>query len=340
LISDESEFVADCVTKFFDCLYIRGWFRSPEDSLYSVKLQGHRGIQQKSEVGFDYPGVGPGLGFQLQALLSDGFNWDLTVQFLTRNGRVAQATLRDLSQDRVSRYPSMSLFENFRERINATPDARVLDIGGRDRSKNDLSATFKVQEYVVLDILPGPNVDIVADAHEMSQLLGAASFDYVISASVFEHLLMPWKVVLEMNRVLKVGGLGWISTHQTVGMHDAPWDFWRFSDTSWDALFNKATGFRIVDRVMDSEEFILPFVLRDNKLDSEKAAGYELSAVLVEKICPTSLEWPVAVGNIIETLYPQGEAPGAAPLLVPPDIEAQEVGSSIDLDDPRLRRIS
>ena len=158
-------------------------------------------------------------------------------------------------------------------------------------------------EYVVLDILPGSNVDVVCDAHNMSQI-ESASFDYVISASVFEHLLMPWKVALEMNRVLKLGGMAWISTHQTVGMHDRPWDFWRFSDTAWDALFNHATGFRIVDRVVDYEEFILPFLIRDGKLDSEKAAGFELSAVLVEKIGSTTLEWPVPLESIIETVYP------------------------------------
>jgi SAM-dependent methyltransferase len=246
-------------------------------------------------------------GFHLQALLSEGFSWDLTVEFRTESGRVAQATLRDLSQDREARYPSIALSQSVRDRINATPDARVLDIGGRDRSKLDLSSQFSVKEYVVLDILPGSNVDIVSDAHEMSQILEPASFDYVIAASVFEHLLMPWKVVLEMNHVLKLGGLAWISTHQTVGMHDRPWDFWRFSDTSWDALFNKATGFRIVDRVMDYEEFILPFVVRDGKLDSEKDAGFELSAVLVEKIGTTPLEWPVTLESIIETWYPQSD---------------------------------
>jgi SAM-dependent methyltransferase len=304
LISEDSEFVADCITKFFDCLYIKGWFRNLADPLSSVELQGDSGIHQRSEVGFDYPGVGQPFGFQLQALLGEGFSWDLTVEFRTEGGSVAQATLRELSHDREALYPSQAMMRSFRDRINATPDARVLDIGGRDRSKLDLSSHFNAKEYVVLDILPGANVDIVADAHEMSQVLEPDSFDYLISASVFEHLLMPWKVVLEMNRVLKLGGMAWISTHQTVGMHDRPWDFWRFSDTSWDALFNKATGFRVVDRVMDFEEFILPFLLRDSKLDSEKAAGFERSEVLVEKIGTTTLEWPVTLESVIETWYP------------------------------------
>jgi SAM-dependent methyltransferase len=308
LIREDSEFVANCVTKFFDCLYVYGWFLNAEDSLSSVRLQGQGGIQQTSHVGFDYPGIGPSAGFQLQALLSEGFSWDLIVEFTTQSGHVAEATVRELSEDREARYPSRSKSQDFRALINATPNARVLDIGGRDRSKMDLSSQFSVKEYVVLDILPGSNVDIVADAHEMSRVLEPESFDYVISLSVFEHILMPWKVAIEINRVLKLGGLAWISTHQTIGMHDNPWDFWRFSDTSWDALFNKSTGFRIVDRVMDYEEFILPFVIRESKLDSEKTAGFELSAVIVEKIGTTALDWPVSLESVIQTWYPQNDS--------------------------------
>ena len=67
-----------------------------------------------------------------------------------------------------------------------------------------------------------------------------------------------------------------------MGLHDAPWDFWRFSADSWDALFNKRTGFIILDRVQDYEQFILPFVVREGKLDSEKAAGFEASLVFAK----------------------------------------------------------
>jgi SAM-dependent methyltransferase len=301
----DSEFIADQVAKFFDSVYLKGWFRSPNDPLASVVLTGQPNIAQKSAVGFDYPGVGDGLGFELQALLGQQFAWDLDVEFRTTSGRLIGATLQELSRDRMDHYSSFG--ESFRTRVNANPDARVLDIGGRDRSRFDTSSLFNVREYVVLDIKPGDNVDVVADAHEMSSVLAPESFDYVISASVFEHLLMPWKVALEINRVLKTGGLAWISTHQTVGMHDLPWDFWRFSDASWDAIFNELTGFRILDRVMDLPEFILPFVIREGRLDAENAAGFDFSAVLVEKTGKTSLEWPVPLSRIVTTTYPDTE---------------------------------
>jgi len=299
------EFVADQVTKFFDTVYIRGWLRSPDDRLATVTLTGAADIQQRSTAGAeDYPGVDGAHAFQLQALLGRHFSWDLTVEFRTSRGRRVCATLQELSDDRISYYSSNSVGAAFVARVNAQPDARVLDVGGRDRSQFDRRTLFNVKEYVVLDIVPSANVDVVADAHELSRSLEPESFDFVVSSSVFEHLLMPWKVALEINRVLKPGGMAFITTAQTVGLHDMPWDFLRFSDTSWDGIFNDLTGFRIVERVMDYPMFILPFVIREIHLDTEKAAGYEMSAVVVEKIGKTELMWPVLLDDVMKTSYP------------------------------------
>lgn len=42
---------------------------------------------------------------------------------------------------------------------------KLLDIGGRNRSKIDRSKEFPSFDVTVLDILDGDNVDVVADAH-------------------------------------------------------------------------------------------------------------------------------------------------------------------------------
>lgn len=125
--------------------------------------------------------------------------------------------------------------------------------------------------------------------------------------SVFEHLIMPWKVVIEMNKVLKMGGLALIHTHQTLGMHDLPWDFLRFSSDSWPGFFNKKTGFKILKSAMDSEQYVLPFFIRNGKETAEKSCGYEGSTVLVEKINDTELIWPINTSEILETMYPSSE---------------------------------
>jgi hypothetical protein len=89
-------------------------------------------------------------------------------------------------------------------------------------------------------------------------------------------------------------------------MHDAPWDFWRISDTAWDALFNARTGFEIVDRILESEQYVIPFVYRPIKAWAERAAGYEGSAVLVRKTGACSMAWPLTPSDLVATMYPIG----------------------------------
>ena len=184
------------------------------------------------------------------------------------------------------------------------PNARILDIGGRDRSQRTYKEFFPNAEYVVVDIVDGENVDVVADAHNLSSVFENSSFDFVFSTFVFEHLLMPWKVALEINKILRVGGSLWVQSHQTLGLHDCPWDYWRFSSESWASLFNQNTGFEIVETISDHEMYIIPFLTRNEMFDAEKAVGYELSAVHAVKVCDTELNWDTSLTDLVTTKYP------------------------------------
>ena len=113
-------------------------------------------------------------------------------------------------------------------------------------------------------------------------------------------------MAVEINKILRIGGIGLIFTHQTIGMHDLPWDFFRFSDNAWHALFNEATGFRIIDKCLDYTQFVLPSIIRNDKIDAEKAAGFEGSVVLFEKTGECNLSWDVEMNQIINTMYPSG----------------------------------
>ncbi len=140
------------------------------------------------------------------------------------------------------------LFPRFLEKTNNIPDANVLEIGSRNEAGQVQKGRFtSAKEYVGFDYYPGDNVDVVGDAHKLSRYLPQEHFDAVYSNSVFEHLAMPWKVVLEMNKVMKTGGLVFINTHPAYPPHNRPWDFWRFQESSFSTLLNAKTGFRIID---------------------------------------------------------------------------------------------
>ena len=235
---------------------------------------------------------------------SETIDEHLHVVFVTKLGRWKVVKVADLCKARISQARYFDFERRFIAHTKTLPDARILDVGGRDRSGVDRSLSFEPNAVTVLDVLPSENVDVVGDAHNMAQLLPHGAFDAIYSVSVFEHLLMPWAVALQMNHVLKTGGIAFIATHQTIGMHDAPWDFWRFSDTAWDGIFNKFTGFEIVERMLDCEQFVIPFVWSPGKQDAERAAGFEVSAVWVKKTHAPTVSWDVIVADIAATSYP------------------------------------
>lgn len=309
-LSVDSLTALDAATNFHNLLYIWGWFHRPDIVLESVSIE-HPDIEyQRCEVNLPHGGVlalGPEKGFRIHAVRrSEHFPIGARLIFRCSDGKRVERDMDELIAERLAAPTTAALHQNFLDRIGEPGFARVLDIGGRDRSAVDRSLQFPDHDVTVIDIVPGDNVDLVGDAHDLSAHFAADSFDAIYSISVFEHLLMPWKVVLEMNRVLRTGGVAYIHTHQTLGMHDMPWDFWRFSDTSWDALFNSQTGFQIIGRAMAHEHFLLPFLWRPDKIDAEKSAGFESSGVYVEKTGESMLEWPVRLGDIVQTSYPSG----------------------------------
>lgn len=176
------------------------------------------------------------------------------------------------------------------------PTANVLEIGSRARSGVSRRALFPPTcNYVGLDVVAGENVNVVCDAHRMSQVLPQDHFDFAFSVSTWEHLCMPWVVSLELNRVLKLGGVAMIATHQSWPSHEEPWDYFRFSEYSWDPLFNRHTGFEILERGVGIRCAMVPSLFREpvHKDQIEWHYGFLGSRCVVRKSGPSKLSWAV-----------------------------------------------
>lgn len=122
------------------------------------------------------------------------------------------------------------------------PFGRVLEIGtkkwGTDSTHHKHWAPGA--EWVLSDVEPGEDVDVVADAHELEKVFGPASFDSFIACSVWEHLHSPWIAALEVQKILKPGGVFFVQTHQSFPLHAYPHDYFRFSDKALRHLFSWA----------------------------------------------------------------------------------------------------
>lgn len=182
----------------------------------------------------------------------------------------------------------------------------VVDIGGRARSGVSRKNNYFDKEVTVVDIVSAPDVDFVADAHDLGAALDEGRmFDAFISIATFEHLIMPWKAAIEINRILKPGGVGLVVSHQTLGLHEVPWDFYRYSDVGWRGIFNVATGFEVLDSGLSKRAMILPLEWAAQSDNAEGAVGYLQSGVVVRKTGEPLVSWPVATADLIDSHYPQ-----------------------------------
>lgn len=304
---DEPSVVVITAAKFFKYVRLTGWVTGVH--MKSINVIDPHVERLKTDLDFVHPHYGEAQearGFCIELLcIGDDLDRDIDIEFVGDSGWSHKSSFYKLALLGRMRDVTNVMHQRFRERLEKMDRPTILDVGGRKRSEIDRRKLFPDTNYIVFDILPGENVDIVGDAHELSRYVADATVDVVVSTAVFEHLAMPWKVVLELNKVLKTGGIGFVYTHQTIGLHEFPWDFWRFSDTAWDALFNQSTGFKIIDRSIDGPQFIVPHFYAEENRGFELAAGFENSAVVVEKIGQSRLEWPVSVSDITRTMYPR-----------------------------------
>lgn len=108
-------------------------------------------------------------------------------------------------------------------------EGKVLDVGSGWRRYG--------QDALTLDVDPSCRPDVVADIQENTGL-PAESFDTIIALDVLEHLRWPRRALDEIKRLLKPGGLLYITVPFFYPRHGV--EYYRF--TEW-ALQDMLEGF-------------------------------------------------------------------------------------------------
>lgn len=148
-------------------------------------------------------------------------------------------------------YPDANGFMGqFITRSRAMHRPRVLELGAKrsipGRSTRHDEWIPNASEYLGTDVEPGHDVDIVADVHRLTEVIGEESFDIMVSCSTFEHFKYPHIAAHQVMKALKIGGLLFIQTHQTFHLHSYPYDYFRFSREALAGLFGTTMGFRVI----------------------------------------------------------------------------------------------
>jgi len=197
--------------------------------------------------------------------------------FCVEDYRRAALPSHEVSVSGIARFipsPSVNLaservLARVRQLLAELPLAAILVVGGgRQRQWLDerLGAGNMVR-VVYSDIDVGADVDLFCDGHDLPFANGV--FDAVVTTAVLEHVLYPERVVAEIHRVLKVGGLLYSELPFMQQVHEGAYDFTRYTLSGHRRLFN---GFAEIESGMVAgpgtaliwaiENFVLAFTAR------------------------------------------------------------------------------
>jgi SAM-dependent methyltransferase len=99
---------------------------------------------------------------------------------------------------------------------------------------------FKKAQILTLDINPSNSLTYVADiCNNNASIISNDYFDFVVCTEVLEHVLNPFSAVAEIYRILKPGGLCFISTPFNFRIHGPLPDCWRFTEHGLRELLKK-----------------------------------------------------------------------------------------------------
>lgn len=127
----------------------------------------------------------------------------------------------------------------------------VLEVGSYDENGSVRNLFGAWANYTGIDMRDGPGVDVVTLAHDIS--FDPGYFDIVISTETLEHDSQFWLSLMEMNRVLKMGGYMLLTMRGNgFPQHGFPCDYWRFMPDSASLLL-KIAGCKKIKVESDSE---------------------------------------------------------------------------------------
>jgi SAM-dependent methyltransferase len=138
---------------------------------------------------------------------------------------VSQVDVSHLAQIRVN-------VVDFMQHVAATyagESGRLLDIAPQ---VHEGARPFFPDAIVVetFDIVPNSGCTFVGDICSRNECLKSGSFDFIVCTEVLEHTLRPFEAVQEMRRVLKEGGLLFLSVPFNFRIHGPLPDCWRFTE--------------------------------------------------------------------------------------------------------------
>jgi ubiquinone/menaquinone biosynthesis C-methylase UbiE len=136
------------------------------------------------------------------------------------------------------------LIRDLKAVIREHAHGNVLDVGCGNKPYEEIF-TGKVESYTGCDVVQSDKhkVDVICPATELK--FADNSFETVFSTQVIEHVNDPFKMLAEINRVLKDNGCLILSAPFSWELHEEPYDFYRYTKYGLQAMLEQ-NGFQVL----------------------------------------------------------------------------------------------
>jgi len=173
---------------------------------------------------------------------------------------------------------------NFKkEEINGK---KIIEVGSYnvDGSLRDIFKDWNPAEYIGVDIIDGPGVDLICRAENLLEKFGKEVFDIVISTELLEHVRNWRKAISNIKNICRPNGIILITTRSYgFGYHGYPYDFWRYELDDMKKIFSDCEILALEnDKSKNSPGVFIKVKKTTNFIETE-LSGIKLYSIVVNK---------------------------------------------------------
>lgn len=205
----------------------------------------------------------------------------------------------------IDEYQAESANEDVREfveEISGNPEKKYMDLGCGLRKR-----VFENCLYV--EVYPSISADIIVDP-VCYYPIRDETLDGIGCFAVLEHTRQPWKVVSEMNRMLKPGGKVWIDWPFLQPIHGFPSHFFNATREGVVSVFEDS-GFSVETAETGSHQGLdhtLTWILgslRDSLPDTQRKAFERMTVADLAAEVPQSRFWRTLIESVDDSVRSQ-----------------------------------
>jgi len=161
---------------------------------------------------------------------------------------------------------------------------RVIEVGSYDvnGSLRYVVELLKPTEYVGVDIVEGPGVDIICSVENLLQEFGKESFDIVLSTCTLEHIRDWKKAVSNIKNICKPNGIILIIVPSDWPFHVYPYDFWRYKKEDIQDIFSDC-DILLLDEDLHTPSLVYGKMRKPSEFTEKDLSAYQLHSVILNK---------------------------------------------------------